>query len=178
MTKFTCITCGKVHDGFPSYGADRPAAYWDVPEDRRGEDVFLTSDSCVIAERFFFIRGCLEIPVIGTEDCMAWGVWVSLKEENFFLWQDYYREAERSHIGPFFGWFCTALPGYPDTLHLKTMVHLRDNGIRPYIELEETDHPLSVDQRNGITMRRVQDLVDLVEHRSGRETELGDQAEP
>ena len=71
---------------------------------------------------------------------------------------------ERSHIVPFFGWLCTSLPAYPETLHLKTMVHLRDYGIRPYVELEATDHPLAVEQRNGITMERVQEIVDLVEH--------------
>lgn len=179
--RFTCATCGKLHDGLPCYGADRPDAYWDVPENKREADVFQTSDSCVIASRFFFVRGCIEIPVIGTAEHLEWGVWVSLKEENFFLWQDHYDTPKRSHIGPFFGWLCTGLPGYPDTLHMKTMVHLRDNGIRPYIEIEDTDHPLSVDQRNGITMQRVQDIVDLVEHQRVQKTEplaLGDANKP
>ncbi len=119
--------------------------------------------------------------MIGTAEHLEWGVWVSLKEENFFLWQDHYDTPKRSHIGPFFGWLCTGLPGYPDTLHMKTMVHLRDNGIRPYIEIEDTDHPLSVDQRNGITMQRVQDIVDLVEHQRVQKTEplaLGDANKP
>ena len=177
--RFTCVTCGKIHEGLPCYGADRPDPYWDVPEEKRAEDVFLTSDSCVIADRFFFVRGCLEIPVTGTGDHMEWGVWVSLKEENFFIWQDHYNTARRSHIGPFFGWLCTALPGYPNTLHMKTMVHLRDDGIRPYIELEDSDHPLAVDQRSGITMQRVQELIDLVEHgrREESEPEAGGDAE-
>lgn len=162
--RFTCATCGKEHDGIPSYGGDRPAPYWDVPEDKREEDVFLTSDSCVIAERFFFIRGCIELPIIGLDECFTWGAWVSLKEENFFLWQDCYDLAERSHVGPFFGWLCSFLPGYPETLHLKTMVHLRDNGRRPYIEIEKTEHPLAVEQASGITLQRVQEIIDLVEH--------------
>jgi hypothetical protein len=171
MMQFTCVTCGKKYDGLPCYGADRPDAYWDVPENKRQEDVFLTSDSCVIANRFFFIRGCIKIPVIGTNDHLEWGVWVSLKDENFFIWQDNYDTPKRDHIGPFFGWLSTLLPAYPDTLHMKTMVHLRDNGVRPNVIVESTDHPLSVEQHNGISMERVQEIVDFVEHHGKQETE-------
>lgn len=53
---------------------------------------------------------------------------------------------------------------WTDTLHLKTMVHLRDHGIRPVIELESTDHPLAVEQRCGITLDRVTEIVHLVDH--------------
>jgi hypothetical protein len=139
--------------------ADRPAPYWDVPANKREEDVFLTSDSCVIADRFFFIRGCLDVPIIGTGEQFSWGVWVSLKEENFFIWQENYSAARRSHIGPFFGWLCTQVPGYPETLHLKATAYLRDNSKRPYIELEKTEHPLAVEQRDGITVDRVQEIL-------------------
>jgi hypothetical protein len=114
---YLCKTCGEVHDGIPAFHADRPVQYWDVPEDKRATDVFLTSDSCVIAERFFFIRGLIELPILGTDDHFTWGVWVSLKEENFFIWQDHYETPKRSHVGPFFGWLSTLLPVYPSTLH-------------------------------------------------------------
>jgi hypothetical protein len=147
------------HDSIPALVADRPAQYWDVPLDKRENDVSLTSDSCVIADRFFFIRGCLDVPIIGADERFSWGVWVSLKEENFFIWQENYEITKRSHIGPFFGWLPTQVPGYPETLNLKTMAHLRDNGIRPCIELEKTDHPLAIEQRDGITQDRVQEIL-------------------
>ena len=44
------------------------------------------------------------------------------------------------------------LPCYPDTVNLKTNVHTRAVGERPFIDVEPTDHPLAVEQRNGITM--------------------------
>jgi hypothetical protein len=161
--QFFCSCCGKTHDGIPAYHADRPAQFWDVPADKRETDVYLTSDSCVIADRFFFIHGCVDIPIIGTEETFTWGVWVSLKEDNFLLWQDYYGTPKRSHIGPFFGWLSTLIPVYPDTLNLKTMVHLRDDGVRPYVELEETDHPLARQQRDGIKLDLVMDIIHEVE---------------
>jgi hypothetical protein len=162
--EFTCAKCRKTYEGIPSFGSDEPAQYWEVPEDKRDEDVILTLDSCVIAGRFFFIHGCLEIPIVGTDEEFVWGVWISLKEENFFLWQDCYEEQKRCTVGPFFGWLCTIVPGYPDTLNLKTMAHLRDDGFRPSIELEHTDHQLAIDQREGISLQRVQEIVQLIEH--------------
>ena len=59
--------------------------------------------------------------------------------------------------------FCE-LPLYPSTENLKTRVHLRDDGVRPYIELEPTDHPLAVEQRNGITVDRVAEILAYYEH--------------
>jgi len=70
----------------------------------------------------------------------------------------------RSHIGPFFGWLNAWLAPYPDTMNLKTMVKLRDNDIRPYIELEKTDHPLSIEQHNGISVERVAEIYSIMMH--------------
>ena len=163
MPIFHCKTCGQTHDGFPSFCHDRPTAYWDVPDDKRESDVFLTSDSCVIADRLFFVRGVLEIPIKGIEEAFTYGVWVSLSEENFIIWEDNYEVEKRSHIGPFFGWFCSLLPIYPDTLHLKSMVYLRDDEIRPRIVLEQTEHPLSIEQHEGISVERALEIVHILQ---------------
>ena len=53
---------------------------------------------------------------------------------------------------------------YPATLHLKTHVHTRAVGQRPLIELEATEHPLAVEQRNGITMERVREIAAALLH--------------
>lgn len=162
MRPFLCSQCGQTHNDFPSFHANHPALYWEVPEDKRASDVFLTTDSCVIADRFFFVRGVIEIPIHDYSDPFLWGVWVSLSEANFFLWQDHYEVPLRSHIGPFFGWLSTSLPLYPDTLNLKTMVHLRDHGLRPRIVLEPTEHPLSTEQHHGISLERVGEMVHIL----------------
>ena len=63
---YYCHTCGKHHDELPfAYGTDAPDAWLAIPANerlRRGE---LSSDQCVIDNEFFFVRGNLEIPVIG-----------------------------------------------------------------------------------------------------------------
>jgi hypothetical protein len=37
-------------------------------------------------------------------------------------------------------------------------------GQRPLVELEPTDHPLAVEQREGITIARVQEFAELLQH--------------
>jgi hypothetical protein len=64
----------------------------------------------------------------------------------------------------YFSWLCNSIPAYPDTLHLKTAVHTREVGLRPTIELEATDHPLSIEQRNGITVARVRSIAEKMHH--------------
>jgi hypothetical protein len=49
-------------------------------------------------------------------------------------------------------------------MNLKTRVHLRDDGLRPFLELEPTQHPLAVEQRDGITAERVAELYALLVH--------------
>ena len=65
----------------------------------------------------------------------------------------------------YFGWLSNSLPDYPETLSLKTSVHTRDLGLRPLIELEPTDHPLAVEQREGITMARVRQIAERNFHK-------------
>ena len=65
---------------------------------------------------------------------------------------------------PWFGWFSTALKGYPRTVGLKCAVHPRDGGQRPWLELEAADHPLAVEQRDGITLDRIFEIFALNGH--------------
>jgi hypothetical protein len=39
------------------------------------------------------------------------------------------------------------------------MAHFLGNGKRPYIEIEPTDHPLALDQRNGISLDKAWEIV-------------------
>ncbi len=162
--EFTCVDCGQVHRGMPSFGADRPLSYYVVPENERERRCIIGSDDCVIDDQSFFIRGCLEIPVQGASEPFVWGVWVSLSDASYRQWRDRFGQSKRSHIGPFFGWLDAWLEPYPDTINLKTQVHLRDDGIRPYIELEPTDHPLAIEQREGISVERVAEIYAIIVH--------------
>ncbi|WP_455908013.1 DUF2199 domain-containing protein [Streptomyces microflavus] len=146
-----------------TYSTIAPDA-WD-PSFQSDPNSMLSSDQCVIKGQHFFIRGLIEIPVIGSEDIFSWGVWVSLSKENFAgaldVWNTEGREAEK----PYFGWLSTELALYSEsTTNLKTNAHTRPGGERPFIELEPTDHPLAVEQRAGITQDRIREIAIAVLH--------------
>ncbi len=165
---FQCARCGQYHDTLPlAYGPPAPELYYRIPEAERASRCELTSDACVIDDTYYFIIGNLEIPILDADETFSWDVWVSLSLANFRraceLWETEGRESEP----PYFGWLSTSLPVYPETLSLKTHVHTRQVGRRPYIELERTDHPLAIEQRNGITMHRVREIAEAVFHQEG-----------
>ncbi|WP_435797553.1 DUF2199 domain-containing protein [Streptomyces microflavus] len=142
-----------------SYSTIAPDAWESDPNS------MLFSDQCVIEGQRFFIRGPIEIPVIGSEDVFSWGVWVSLSKENFAgaldVWNTEGWEAEK----PYFGWLSTELAlSSESTTSLKTSAHTRPGGERPFIELEPTDHPLAVEQRAGITQDRIREIAIAVLH--------------
>jgi len=155
---FKCAACGEIHNDLPHVVADRPVQYWDVPEGERDSRIILTEDTCEIDNEHFFVRGVIEIPVHHYAPGFGFGVWVSHKRENY---QTYLNNPDSADIGPFFGWLCTIIKFYErDTQLLKTMAHYRGNGLRPSIVLEpESDHPLALDQREGITLEKAWQIV-------------------
>jgi hypothetical protein len=116
----------------------------------------------------FYIRACLEIPIRGAGRRFTWGVWCSLSEKSYIEISEHWDDSARLSLGPHFGWLCTKIPGYPDTVFLKTMVHQRDMGVRPLVELEPTDHPLAIDQRDGIDEERLKKMVVELLHQGGQ----------
>lgn len=162
---FVCKTCGEYHAELPmEYGADAPTPYYAIPAEQRESRCDLTSDLCIIDEQHFFIRGCLEIPVVDGDGPFTWGVWCSLSKENFERTIEMWNAEGRENEPPYFGWLFTALPLYPETLHLKTNVHTCRLGQRPCVELEPTDHPLAVEQRDGITVARIRNIAEVLLH--------------
>ena len=154
---YRCSTCGEVHDDLPGMGLDYPDYYFSVPEEERDTRIELTSDTCIIDCEDFFIRGVIELPVHDYSQVFMLGVWVSQKEENFYT---YLQNFDSDKIGPFFGWLSNSIAYYSeDTLSLQTMAHFRSDGLRPWIELDSTDHPLAIDQRDGISLAKAWEIV-------------------
>jgi hypothetical protein len=140
---FTCTTCGAEHDlDSITLGADAPDQ-WGMLSDEERSRSELGGDQCVIETAdgtHYFIRACLEIPIVGRDD------------------------PARTKLGPYFGWLCTRVPEYPETMFMKTHVHQRAVGMRPLVELETSDHLLSVHQRDGIPEQDMRQILSRVLH--------------
>src|SRR5262245_8683176 len=101
---WTCSCCGKQFDTLPLDWAFEAPAYWnDIPEAERAERGKLSSDFCV-ADEHLFIRGCLQVPIIGFDDKLVWGVWVSQSAASFRRAQELFDRDPEPDEKPRFGW--------------------------------------------------------------------------
>jgi hypothetical protein len=162
---FRCAQCGELHEGSPSFAVAAPMHYEQLDAAQRAAMATLTADTCEIRHPDHvdrFVRVCLEIPIHGVDEPFVWGVWVTLSEANYARYLSL-RDAPADGEA-WFGWFSTYLPVYPDTINLKTRVHPRGGGLRPWLELEATDHPLSVHAREGLSIAEAQAIAEAVLH--------------
>lgn len=149
-----CLICGIEHDNIPlCFGIEAP---WRalVPENEFAKRVDLTPDQCVVDEKTFFIRGHIEIPIHGYPESLAFSVWSSLSERSFLHMCERWESPDRASDPPYFGWLSSPIKVYPSTLHLKLSVQSRPPGLTPLFTVEPTQHPLSLDQQNGISVER------------------------
>ncbi len=138
--------------------------YWQS-ESRDSPNGFLDMDYCVLDGTHFFVLGLIELPIVGSNDVFSWGAWSSLSADNFRKAQNLHDTPARTAEPPYFGWLSNRIPFYDiDTLNMKVNVHSREPGQKPFIEVEPTDHPLAVEQRNGITRQRVQEIWSTYHH--------------
>lgn len=164
---FHCTTCGKWHQELPLNLAFHEPEYvvrLNAQERARCVTGQAGTDFRVLhlaeGETNYFIRGVLELPIRGTDTVFAYGVWASLSPASFKRAVRAYND--NTSAGPFFGWISNRLPGYPDTLALKSEVSVRQT-LKSTILLEPTDHPLSKEQHEGITMERVHEIVHFID---------------
>lgn len=163
--EFECTRCSEIHKGIPTFGAECPITVLQVPEEQRESRVDLGTDDCVIDGKKFYVKGSIEIPVVGFSDPFIWGSWVSLSEESYQEFIECFDQDSRSHVGPFVGWHCCDFAVYEkECTSLEAQIYLRDNGIRPSIKIKPTDHPLAVEQKNGITRDRLIQIYEQMMH--------------
>lgn len=160
MDALLCATCGKSHEGLPlEFGPEAPDPYFNIPELDRIQRTSLSGNRCVLDAKHCFVRGCIDLRILGGEDYFTWLVWLSLSPGNFERVSGHMETPGRESEPPYFGWLSTRLPGYPDTWLLKTNVYTNPVGVLPSVILEPTDHPLAVEQRDGISPERARELV-------------------
>ena len=160
--RFKCRTCGEEHEGAPSFSFEAPIYYEILTSEEKREKARLGTDFCVIDENHFFIRALLEIHIHGSDEPFLWGVWVSVSQDNFKKYYEHFGDSY--YEDEYFGWFSNKLPYYPDTLNIKTYARVKPDGQRPKLELEPSDHPLSVDYYKGISWQKAVGIAEAAIH--------------
>jgi hypothetical protein len=161
---YVCSTCGREHEGIPfSFAADFPDNYANLSKDDRDTRTIIGSDQCVIDQEQFYIRGCLELPIQESDDVFLWGVWATVHEKDFDeLSAHWETEGREKKIGPFKGRLANSLSIYPDTFNLRLEVKIEPVGTRPLFFLEEPEHPLTIEQRKGLTKQKAEEYACLL----------------
>jgi hypothetical protein len=165
---FKCSCCGDIHEGSPSIGYRMPDQYAYLSDEQKETMGKLSSDLCTITDEKgtdYFIRAVLEVPIHGVEEPFLWGIWVSLSEKSFNRYVETYDEPVAGD--GFFGWVCNALPVYPFDEPRPADVFVQPGGQRPKVILQQSDvesDQLVIDQVNGISVVRAQEIAERVLH--------------
>ena len=99
--EFACRTCGGIHRGLPAFGPDEPLAYAVLSEKERQAFAALGTDNCEIDGKWFFVRGRLEIAILGLDEFFVWLVWCSLSKENYDVWVGAFHKKKERIWAPF-----------------------------------------------------------------------------
>jgi hypothetical protein len=164
---YFCTTCKEFHSGLPlSYAADSPDIYAWLKESERKRRAVLGSDQCIIDEEKYFLRGLIEVPIIGFKDVFLWGVWACIWKKDFDEISEHWETPEREKlIGPYKGRLNNCLTEYPETFNLKCTIRIQRVGSRPLFYIDESDHALAQEQRHGISLERIQDIASHLMHK-------------
>jgi hypothetical protein len=165
-TGFSCATCGKVHLNLPSsFAADFPDMFANMKREERDVRATIGSDQCIVDQEWFFIRGCLELPVLGSTEPFLWGLWAAVREQVYDEISETWQQKGREKIrGPYKGRLANSLSVHAGTLNLKVTILIQPVGTRPLFVVDELAHPLAVEQQTGISKRRANELAALLLH--------------
>jgi hypothetical protein len=175
MFEFTCSECGEIHRGAPSFAFAQPGQAHILPPADHDARVELSPELCIIRpdddnpydEARYFLRADLAIPIYGETRPFTWGVWAEVAEDDFYARVDAMENDSRSE--PCRGNLAVTLPIYDErdedeeVADLPCTLQWGAKG-RPKITLDEGDHPLAVDQREGITEERAAMLAEIMLH--------------
>jgi hypothetical protein len=129
-----------------SFAANFPDPYANMSADERDTRALIGSDQCVIDQEQFYVRGCLEIPILETKEVFLWGLWAMVWEKDYDEisrhWEFIGREKK---IGPYKGRLTNSLSIYPGTFNLPVTIHIRPVVERPLFIVDELNNLMGID---------------------------------
>jgi len=163
--KYVCEKCGKEHEEWPALTFNSPHYYYILSDEEKETIATIDSDFCTIKHGDHtdrFIRVTLRQTVNDYCEDLDYGLWVSLSEKNFNDYSENYNN--EVHEAGYFGYLCSLIPDYPDTLSIHMNVYTQPGNQRPTIQPHESfAHPFVRDYYDGITKdeakRRIQAMM-------------------
>ena len=164
-----CAGCGGVHVGLMALAAFAPDP-WPHEEQRepncdiRFDGDFLSEDFCVLGGKNYLVRAVLEIPVHGLAEKFSFGCWSTLSLENFNKYLKGFDDGDYPDWGPWTGWLCNQFENYIGTKPQSVYVFPQPDRQRPTLRVMDPDHPLAIDQEEGISAERLAEILSFYGH--------------
>ncbi len=158
---YTCATCDQEHPGVPTaFFIPWPDIVGGLDVAERRERWESDGELGIVDDGdHFFVRANLAIPVHGADGDLVFTIWGSLSAESFESMQASWLDPARVDEPPYFSFLSNELPGFSMHHMLKANLRQQPVGERPVMELESTDHPLSVAQREGISLHELSEWL-------------------
>lgn len=162
---FDCDVCGQYHAELPRSMAFSLPDFVNklLPWDRESR-VKMSEDWCIVDDKFYYLRGCLEVPIQGSDKTFVWGVWVTISEFDFDTTMELWNDPERIDEPEYVGTIANTMPSYDETRNLKVMIKTRAVGERPAIIMDDPQHKLHLAQLHGMERARAIELAKFVLH--------------
>ncbi len=165
-----CSSCDQVHSGLPDMAFRNPSGKVFDDLEKRDNSGFSVAQNCLTEDlccydNGFYVRALLSIPISGTDDRFAFGVWATLSAENFDTYLAGFETGEQDDIGPWFSWLANRLPVDPDGNDgIQCSLRPQPDRHRPEVLIEDQDHPLFTLQRTGATLDQILDILSACGH--------------
>lgn len=167
MTKFRCEVCGQQHDlSEMAVAVQKPFHYFQIPAAERATRIKISEDLCAIDNESFLIRGVMEIPLKDTTGTFEWGLWALVAAPDFSRYLELWDVEIDPNEPPMQGLLSGNPLGYPEANLTKLTIHLRSGGLRPLFKVVDSNQPLAIDQREGISFAKIHPLIEKLQ-RSG-----------
>ena len=158
---YTCAICGKIHEDWPAIAFSSPDNYEGLTPSEKQSLASLTGDFCEIRhedQTDRFIRCVLFQEIIGQDEPLHYGIWVSLSEKSFTDYKEHYHD--HNHEATYFGYICNTIPGYLSTMSIPSNVVVgRDNNRPEIIPHKSFKHPFVSDYFDGITLQEAEKRI-------------------
>ena len=155
---FRCAQCGAHHQVLFDLAFNHPDP-WTGPGDQApnrdlpaalasGRDL-LTEDFCLLGEHRF-VRAILPLPLQGSDESFAFGVWGSLSHPRFDAYVAGFDDPIGGDLTPAFSWLSNCLPGAADA-PVKASLTPQPDRQRPILRITDPTHPFFISQTDGLS---------------------------
>jgi len=161
MKNYKCEICGKKHNVYYSVRCPEPSYLHNLSEEEREKRVEGVGSLLLFNKDFFLVKGKIFIEVKDISEWMCFEVWARIEIEDF---QKKLEEVRKDIFDkPLVGRLEDEIPYYENVKNLKMDVVL-PNKDEVVFEILEENHPMMIDQKNGISKEKLISWMQKINH--------------